>query len=66
MPTEAVAKSLKSKTVWFGLAIGVLSVLQSSLSQVGLTPEQLSVVGPIVGTLIIALRAVTTQPLSDK
>ena len=66
MATKAVANSLKSKTVWFGLAISVLSVLQSSLSQVGLTPEQLSIVGPIVGTLIIALRAVTTQPLSDK
>lgn len=61
-----IAQALKSKTVWFGLILSILSWLQASWADAGLTPEQLGVTGSVVGTLIIILRAVTTQPLSEK
>jgi hypothetical protein len=66
MSPDLLVSSLKSKTVWFGLALSFLSVFQSYLADSGLTPEQLGVMGPLVGTLIIVLRAVTNKPLSEK
>lgn len=58
--------SFKSKTVWFGLLLGAATWLQGSLNNLGLTPSELSLWGPIVGALVIILRAVTTVPLSQK
>jgi hypothetical protein len=56
----------KSKTVWLGLVTVVLSWAQQTVSESGLTPEQVTVVGSILGGLIVALRAVTKTPISEK
>lgn len=66
MDLTLLTQALKSKTVWFGLILNILCWLQASWMEAGLTPEQLGVTGSIVGTLIIILRAITTQPLSEK
>lgn len=54
--------AVKSKTVWFGLAVAVLSWVQSIGGDIGLSPEA----GTIIGAIIIGLRAITNQPLAQK
>jgi len=63
---DKILSAFKSKTVWFGLIVAVLTWVQSVLNSSGLTPEQLAVAGPVVGAVIVWLRSVTTVPLSDK
>ena len=58
--------AMKSKTVWLGVAVAALSALQAGLGDAGVTPEQLGVVGPLLGALIVLLRAITDKPLSAK
>jgi hypothetical protein len=61
---NAISGALKSKTVWLGILVAALSALQSSLG--GLTPDQLGLVGPILGAAIVWLRSLTDKPLSEK
>ena len=61
-----LAKAVKSKTVWLGVAVAALSALQVGLGDAGVTAEQLGVVGPLLGVLIVLLRTITNKPLSDK
>jgi hypothetical protein len=56
----------KSRTVWFGLLVVVLSWFQQAVGESGLSSEQVTVVGSILGALIIALRSVTTVSLEEK
>jgi hypothetical protein len=58
--------AFKSKTVWFGLAVAVLSWAQSVLGSSGLSPEQVGPIGTIIGAAIVWLRAVTSVPLEHK
>lgn len=62
---STVAGALKSKTVWLGVVVAALSALQAALGS-ALTPEQLGLVGPILGAAIVWLRAITDKPLSQK
>jgi uncharacterized membrane protein YccC len=57
---------LKSKTLWFAVAIAVLSVLQGFIFQLPLSPLWQAVVGCVIAVLVAVLRFVTTQPLSEK
>ncbi len=57
---------LKSKTLWFAVAIAVLSVLQGFIFQLPLSPIWQAVVGCVIAVLVAVLRFVTTQPLSEK
>ena len=57
---------LKSKTIWFAIALAVLSVLQGFVLQLPIPPWGHAVVGSVVAAAIVVLRAVTTQPLSEK
>jgi hypothetical protein len=61
-----VMSAFKSKTVWFGLILALLSWVQGTLNNSGLSPDQIGYVGTIVGALIVWLRSVTTVPLSEK
>jgi len=61
-----LAGALKSKTVWLGGVVAALSALQAGLGSSGVTPEQLGIVGPILGAVIVWLRAITDKPLSAK
>lgn len=64
---NAVKGAMKSKTIWFGIGLEVLGVIQLQLPTV---QEQL---GPYYGWILIAagigvkvLRGITTDPLSKK
>jgi uncharacterized membrane protein YccC len=57
---------LKSKTLWFAVAIAVLSVLQGFIFQLPLSPLWQAVVGCVIAVVVAVLRFVTTQPLSEK
>jgi uncharacterized MnhB-related membrane protein len=57
---------LKSKTLWFAVAIAVLSVLQGFIFQLPLSPLWQAIVGCVIAVVVAVLRLVTTQPLSAK
>ena len=64
---ETLKGAFKSKTVWFGMAIAALSWLQQFLGTLeGLTPEQVTLIGSGIGTIVIWLRLVTTVSLTEK
>ena len=57
---------LKSKTVWFAILIAVLSVVQGYVALLPVTPVQQMVVGVVISVVILILRLITTQPISQK
>ena len=63
---DTLTGALKSKTVWFGLLLAVLSWLQSVLNSSGLSADQLAIIGPVLGAVVVWLRSVTSVPLSEK
>lgn len=56
----------KSRTVWYAIAIAVLSVLQGFVFAVPVEPMYQTLIGCAIAVGIVLLRAVTTQPLSTK
>jgi hypothetical protein len=58
--------AFKSRTVWFGLLVLVLTWAQSVISDSGLTSDQVHWVGSLLSAAIVALRSVTTGSLADK
>ena len=61
-----MAQALKSRTVWFAIALAVLSVLQGFVVQLPIPPWGHAVVGSVIAAAVVVLRIVTTQPLSQK
>lgn len=59
-------QALKSKTVQYGVAIAVLSVLQGFVGFLPASPVVQAVIGCVVASGIVVLRFITTQPLSEK
>lgn len=59
-------KALKSKTVQYGIAVGVLSVLQGFIDYIPASPWVQAIVGCSIASGIVVLRFMTTQPLSEK
>ncbi len=57
---------LRSRTVWFAIAVAILSVLQGFVFALPLTPLWQAVVGCVIAVGIVLLRAITTQPLLQK
>ena len=66
----AVVGSLKSKTMWVGAALVVLSniapALPDYLRTLGLDPHSIQVIGSTCGMLMLILRTVTDTSLTDK
>jgi hypothetical protein len=58
-------KALKSKTVQYGIAIAVLSVLQGFVGFIP-SPWVQAIIGCSIASGIVILRFITTQPLSEK
>lgn len=59
--------AFKSRTVWFGMAVAALSWLQQALPGMeGLSPVGVTIIGTFVSAGIVALRAVTVEPLENK
>jgi hypothetical protein len=61
-----IAQVLKSRTVWFAIALAVLSVLQGFVLQLPIPPWGHAIVGSVIAAAVVVLRAITTQPLSGK
>ena len=59
-------KALKSKTVQYGIAVGVLSVLQGFIDYIPASPWVQALIGCSIASGIVVLRFITTQPLSEK
>lgn len=56
----------KSRTIWFAILLAVLSVLQGFVVQLPIPAWGHAVVGSVIAVCIVVLRAITTQPLSEK
>lgn len=63
---DSILNSFKSRTVWLGLIVTVLSWVQSVIMDAGLSSDQVGLIGTVLGALIVWLRSLTTQPLSEK
>ena len=64
---NTIKGAIKSKTIWFGMAIAALSWLQQALPGVeGLSQEGISIIGSLIGVGILTLRTLTVESLSDK
>jgi hypothetical protein len=63
---QAFLNVFKSKTIWFGLLLAIVTWFQGFMNNSGLSAQQLAVVGPVVGLVVVWLRSVTSVPLSQK
>ena len=61
-----IKQALKSRTVQFGIAIAVLSVLQGFVGYIPADPAIQAIIGCSIASAIVILRFITTQPLSEK
>jgi hypothetical protein len=61
-----IQQALKSKTVQYGVAIAVLSVLQGFVGFIPANPAVQAIIGCSIASGIVILRFITTQPLSEK
>lgn len=59
---------MKSKTLWFALALAVFGVIEMNVKIFSsyLTPESFGVFSILVSITVAILRVVTTLPLSEK
>ena len=57
---------LRSKTVWLGIIVALLSVAQGFLFQIPVQPAVQAAIGGAIAVAIVVLRFMTTQPVSDK
>ena len=61
-----IQQALKSRTVQYGIALAVLSVLQGFVGFLPTNPAVQAIIGCIIASGIVILRFITTQPLSEK
>ena len=61
-----IKQALKSRTVQYGVALAVLSVLQGFVGFLPANPAVQAVVGCAIASGIVVLRFMTTQPVSQK
>ncbi len=66
----AIAGAIKSMTIWAGAAMIVLSniapELPALLAAAGLHPATVQRVGTVCGVIVLILRSITTQSLTEK
>lgn len=63
---NTIKQALKSKTVLYGIAIAVLSVLQGFVGFIPTSPWLQAIIGCSIAAGIVVLRFITTQPISEK
>jgi len=61
-----VKQALKSRTVQYGIAIAVLSVLQGFVGFLPTNPAIQAVIGCGIAGGIVVLRFMTTMPVNEK
>ena len=59
-------QALKSRTVWLGIIVALLSVAQGFIFQIPVTPLLQAAIGGAIAVSIVVLRFMTTQPVSEK
>jgi hypothetical protein len=59
-------QALKSRTVQYGIAIAVLSVLQGFVGFIPANPAIQAIIGCGIASGIVILRFMTTQAVSEK
>lgn len=64
--TQLILAALRSRTVQYAIALAVLSLLQGFVLQLPIPTWGHAVVGSVIAVCIVVLRAITTQPLSEK
>ena len=64
--TQLIRAALRSRTVQYAIALAILSILQGFVLQLPIPPWGHAVVGSVIAVCIVVLRAITTQPLSEK
>ena len=57
---------LKSRTVWFAIALAVLSILQGYVGLLPLGQFGQMIVGIVIAVAVTLLRLITTKPVSEK
>ena len=59
---------LKSKTLWFALALAVFGVVELQIKVFAsyMSPEAFGIFNIVVGLVVAVLRVFTTLPLSEK
>lgn len=60
--------ALKSKTLWFALALAIFGVVEMNVKYFSsyLTPEVFGLFSILISVIVAILRVLTTTPLSDK
>lgn len=60
--------ALKSKTLWFALALAIFGVVEMNVKYFSnyLTPEIFGLFSILISVIVAVLRVLTTTPLSDK
>lgn len=61
-----ILQLLKSRTVWFAILLAVLSILQSYVFLLPITPVQQMLVGIVIAVIVTILRIITTVPIGQK
>lgn len=57
---------LKSRTVWFAIALAVLSIIQGYVGLLPLGQFGQMIVGIVIAVAVTLLRLITTKPVSEK
>lgn len=60
--------ALKSKTLWFALALAVFGVVEMQIKLFAqyMSPEAFGIFNIVIGVVVAVLRVFTTLPLSQK
>lgn len=66
MTNQLIFAALRSRTVWYAIVLAILSILQGFVLQLPIPAWGHAIVGCIIAVCIVILRAITTQPLSEK
>ena len=66
MSAVQVKQALKSRTVQYGVAIAILSVLQGFVGFIPANPAIQAAIGCAIASGIVVLRFVTSQPVGNK
>jgi hypothetical protein len=53
----------KSKTMWFGFAIGFLGLVQTTMSNAPLDPQVSGILVSVIGGITLVLRGLTTTAI---
>jgi len=61
-----ILQLLKSRTVWFAIALATLPLFAQYIGIFNLTPIQQIVALQVIAIITAVLRVLTTQPISEK